>query len=130
MSRSRVVLAFLVAPLMTPLFFAVYSYAQGTVQLFTLWGLFAYGATALFGIPAYFIYRALGWSHVALFILGGAVIGFVVSLFIMESIPLAYFIQRLGERFWFAFAGALSALVFRMILWDLKFNKSQVPING
>lgn len=33
MTRARVVLAFLVAPLMTPLFFSVLSYAKGTVQI-------------------------------------------------------------------------------------------------
>ena len=116
---------------MTPLFFTVLSYAQDNVSLFTLWAVFAYGATVLFGIPAYFLYRALNLSHVVLFVLGGAVIGFIVSLFILESIPLAYFIQSLGGRSWFALAGALSALAFRMILFGLRFNgRSRISAHG
>lgn len=83
---------------------------------FLTYGLFAYLATLLFGVPALFIYRFFRVSNVILFVIGGAVIGFIVSLFVMESYPYSYFINRMPERLMCAAAGALSALAFRLLL--------------
>jgi hypothetical protein len=138
MSVARTIVAFLIAPLMTPLVLLGADQLRGAAfnlseQLgaFVFLSGFAYAATVVFGVPAYFLYRALNWSQVALFILGGAVIGFIVSLFILESIPFAYFIQSLEGRSWFVFAGALSALTFRMILFGLRFNgRSWISAHG
>jgi hypothetical protein len=88
-------------------------------------------ATAALGIPAYFLFRALKWSNVLLFVLGGAVIAFIFSFFIFEGYPANIFWIRLDDRLWCVLAGALSALVFRMILFNLKFNGwKRVPIES
>src|SRR3982750_2324390 len=113
MRHGRIILAFLIAPLMTPVVFIVAALVQGNFHMpeqilsySQLYGLFAYLATAIFGIPAFFIYRALKWSNVFLFIMGGAVIGFIVSLFILESYPLEYFLQQLEGHLLCTLAGA------------------------
>jgi len=96
---------------------------------FLLYGSFAYIATVALGIPAHFLFRALRWSNVFLFVLGGAVIAFIFSFFVFEGYPADIFWLRLGDRLWCVLAGALSALVFRMIVSNLRFNNGRrVPI--
>jgi hypothetical protein len=120
---KKIFLAFLTAPLMTPFMFMVVGFMDGNLSLpsdipryLVPYGVFAYLATILFGVPAFFLFRALRWSHTLLFVLGGAVIGFIVSFFILESYSAEVFWNTLGGRLWCALAGALSALVFRLIL--------------
>jgi hypothetical protein len=125
MSRGRIIIAFLIAPLMTPLVFTIFEYLNENSPLFLAYGIVAYLAVIILGIPAFFFYRELKWTNVFLFILGGAVIGFIVSLFLFESYPLEYFLQFLEERIWCVVAGALSALVFRLILFGLKFDETK-----
>jgi hypothetical protein len=55
-------------------------------------------------------------------VLGGAVIAFIFSFFIFEGYPGNIFWIRLDDWLWCVLAGALSALVFRIILFNLKFN--------
>lgn len=118
MNRGRIILAFLIAPLTTPLVFMLATLLDGTFNysVFLPVGLFAYLATAIFGIPAYLLFRVLQWTNIFLFVLGGAVIGFIFSHFIFES-------YRFYERFLCVLAAGFSALVFRLILSDLNSVK-------
>ena len=139
MRLRRIILAFLVAPLMTPVVFIVVDSVRGLSHMperilgyFLLYGPFAYLATAIFGIPAYFLFRALRWNNALLFVLGGAVIGLIVSFLLLNWHPAAgFFWFWFAEKLWCTLAGALSALVFRMILFDLKFAESKrVPVRS
>jgi hypothetical protein len=138
MRVGRIILAFLVAPLVTPVVFIVEASLSRGLPLseqipgyFLLYGLFAYIATAALGIPAYFLFRALRWSSVILFVLGGGAIAFIFSFFIFEGYPANIFWIRLGDRLWCVLAGGLSALVFRMILLNLEFNgRKRLPIES
>ncbi|MBA2706095.1 MAG: hypothetical protein H0U60_19855 [Blastocatellia bacterium] len=131
-------MAFLVSPLVTPVVFIAEAALARGVPLseqvpgyFLLYGSFAYLATAALGIPAYFLFRALKWSNILLFVLGGAAIGFIFSFFIFEGYPANIFWIRLGDRLWCVLAGALSALAFRMFLFGLNFNHEQrVPMEN
>jgi hypothetical protein len=114
MILRRVIVAFLVAPLMTPLVLTVSNYVRGYGTLFLGYGIFAYFAATIFGVPAFLIYRALKWTNIFLFALGGALIGIIVSL------PI-YWEER-GEYVWCALAGAVSALVFRIIVYGFNLN--------
>ena len=92
-----------------------------------MFGSFAYLATALFGIPAYIVFRALRWTRLFSFLVGGACIGLVASLFIM-GFPFDDSLDRLGERAWCALAGALSALMFRIISGEIqRYELNAVP---
>ena len=138
MKLGRIIVAFLVAPLMTPIVFIIAALVNGVFDMpeqipgyFLLYGSFAYLAATIFGIPAYFLYRALDWTNILLFIVGGAIIGFMFSFFIIEGYPAYIFWLRLGDRLWCVLAGGLSALVFRMILSGLNFGeRKRVPIGG
>jgi len=123
MTRARTIAAFLVAPLVTPLVFMAYDLsrhvlldAQQVPFYFLTYGAFAYLATIVFGIPALLMFRWLRLTNVGLFVLGGAVIGLVVSMFVMEGHTFEYFMHRISERMVCATAGGLSALTFRLIL--------------
>ena len=109
---------------MTPLVLTVFDYAKGYAFSFVAYGVFAYFAAIIFGVPAFFIYRALKWTNIFLFILGGASIGFIMSV--------PFFGQyRVEGYIWCAFAGALSALVFRIILYGLNFKATKgITIEG
>jgi len=97
---------------------------------FLTYGVFAYGATIIFGIPALLLYRWLRWTNVILFVGGGALIGLLVSMFVMESYTVQYFLQRIGERGLCMLAGGLSALVFRFILLGRAATGYRVPSHG
>jgi len=130
MNRGRIIIAFLVAPLVTPVVLELFARLEGSSTFPFITGVVAYLATIVFGVPAFFIYRALKWTNVFLFVLGGAIIGFVVTLFVFESYTVEYFLQFLQVRVWCVLAGALSALMFRLILFRLSFNGAHVPANG
>jgi hypothetical protein len=87
---------------------------------FLIVGGFAYGATALFGILAFLLFRAKRWTNVLLYMLVGGFIGLLVSV-IMNS-PVYFSGLSFEYRGWHGVAGALSALVFRM-LSGLKFDR-------
>ena len=132
MRHLRVVLAFLVAPLMTPVVFMAFDLFEGRLVLlnqvpfyFMTYGVFAYLATAVFGTGAFFLFRLFKWNNVILFVAGGAMIGLVVSLFIMEGGSMSSFARRIEERLVCALAGGLSALVFRMVLSKLDLGTAQ-----
>jgi hypothetical protein len=115
---KRVIVAFIVSPLMTPLVLSVFDYTEGYYSSFGVYALFAYLAVLLFGLPAFLIYRALGWTNSSLFVLGGGLIGYLVSMFIFEG-------YRVKEHLWCSVAGSLSALVFRTIVYGLPFKRTK-----
>jgi hypothetical protein len=133
MSSKRTILAFLVAPLMTPLVFCASDLMfrffgpkypipiAFDPTLYILIGVYAYLATAVFGVPMYFLFRALHLRNMLLFVVGGAVIGSIVSFILIHSYPLFGF-WTMVDRVGFALAGALSALAFRLILFRLNFD--------
>jgi len=137
MTRSRTIIAFLVAPLMTPIVIMAYDLSrhvlidvQQVPSYFWIYGVFAYLATIIFGIPALLFFRWLRWTNVFLFVAGGALIGLLVSMFVMESYTVEYFLQRIGERTLCMVAGGLSALMFRFILLGRARNGYRVPAHG
>ena len=137
MTRVRTIAAFLFAPLMTPVVIMAYDLFRHVLVdfrqvpfYFMTYGAFAYLATILFGIPALLLFRWLRWANVILFIVGGSLIGLVVSMFVMESYTVEYFMQRIGERTLCMVAGGLSALVFRMILLGWGNGGYRVPAHG
>jgi hypothetical protein len=90
---KRLILAFLIAPWMTPLVLYMIESVNGRVILqldilvLVLYiGLIANVVTAIFGIQAYFLYRKLRWSNILLFVLGGGIIGYVVSFFFVPYV--------------------------------------------
>jgi hypothetical protein len=115
MINRRTITAFLVAPLITPLVLTVFDYTEGYAPSFVAYALFAYLAVIILGLPAFLVYRALRWTNPFLFVFGGALIGYVVSLFIFEG-------YRVKEHLWCALAAALSALVFRIIVYGISFK--------
>jgi hypothetical protein len=119
----RIVAAFLIAPLATPLTFIVFglirtgginSESYGVV-IFV--GMYAYLAVIVLGIPAFLIFRAMHWKNPILFGIGGILIGFAVSLFFQGWISSYYPRNDILNRLWtYILPATLSALVFRLIL--------------
>jgi hypothetical protein len=117
---KRLILAFLIAPWMTPLMCFMNESISSRVNLqlesfvfFLYVGLIANVAMVIFGIPAYLIYRKFKWSNILLFVLGGGIIGYIVSFFVGPNGVRD--LLDLG-RVLYGSMGALSALAFRLIL--------------
>ena len=134
MTRFRTIAAFVVAPLMTPIVIMAYDLSRHVLIdvpfYFLTYGLFAYLATIIFGIPALLLFRWFGWTNIFLFVAGGALIGLVVSMFVMEGYTVEYFMQRIGERTLCMVAGGLSALVFRLVLLGARDGGYRVSVRG
>ena len=129
MSTARIIIAFMVAPVMTPVVLLGADHLHGApfnlsedFGLFVAVAGFAYAAAALFGIPAFFLFRAYRWTGVFLYVLVGALIGLLVSIILNH--PVSFDIPSLEYRGWYAAAGALSALVFR-VLSGVRFDPVQ-----
>jgi hypothetical protein len=126
MRVARIIAAFLIAPLITPL--VLLGVAQLKTQEFDLVGLqgifmffamFAYAATILFGIPAFFLFRAQRWNNMLLYVLAGGLIGLLVSLILNPRLSVD--VPVLESRGLCVLGGASSALGFRL-LSGVKFN--------
>jgi hypothetical protein len=122
----------MVAPLVTPVVIllgasrAARIPPQNVPALFLLVTEFAYLAAFMFGIPAFFAYRKLRWSHPLLYLLGGGVIGFLVSVIL----DWAFSSSTVGLKYR-VLAGALSALVFRLIAGEIRpADKTPMPIKS
>ena len=135
MSTARIIIAFLVAPLMTPVVLLGADHLHGApfnlsrdFGLFVVVAGFAYAATALFGVPAFFIFRANRWTNVLLYVLVGGLIGLLVSVIL--NYPVSFDGLSLEYRGWHAAAGALSALVFRVLSAVTFDHVSRAPAHG
>jgi hypothetical protein len=124
-NQTRIMAAFLLSPLATPLVFMLAATMRGTfsfedVPLYLAFqGFFAYLAVLLFGFPAYLFFRTRRWSSPLLFMLCGGLIGFLVSILLIPTFDrAAYFLYTLDYRMWFVLAGSSSALLFRLLLPD------------
>jgi hypothetical protein len=127
----RIVAAFLIAPLATPLMFIILGLIRtGGINadevriVVIIIGMYAYLAVIVLGVPAFFIFRALHWKSPVLFAIGGMIIGFVVSL-IFDGWISAYYPQHdMVNRLWtYVLPTTLSALVFRGILPPGAFSR-------
>src|SRR5688500_18632998 len=87
MRTARIIAAFLIAPLITPLL--LLGLAQLKTEefdlvelqgIFIFFAMFAYAATILFGLPTFFLFRAQRWNNMLLYVLAGGLIGLIVSL--------------------------------------------------
>ena len=132
MRLERIILAFLVAPLGAPVVIllgasvATIILLQNVPGLFVVIGGFAYLAAFIFGLPAFFVYRTLGWTNPLLYLLGGGLIGFVFSI----TLDWAFSATAVGLKYR-VMAGAVSALVFRLIVSEMRpADKTPVPIKG
>jgi hypothetical protein len=132
MNPARVIIAFGVAPLMTPIVLLGVARGDGPpfslkrdLALFVFVAGFAYVATALFGVPAFFLFRTKRWTNVFLYVFVGGLIGLAVSVVINQRVSFSFWDQEFRLRC--MLAAALSALVFRM-LSGVNFNqKSSTP---
>ena len=126
-TNSRVVLGFFLAPLMTPLWFiaSALAFGSGPVRLgdvevfFAITGIYAYAATLVFGVPVFFLYRSFKIKSFIFFIIGGGVIGVIMSWFMAQTYSFTY----LKLHLWFAIPGVLSALVFRLITGSTPYER-------
>jgi hypothetical protein len=134
---KRIVLAFLVAPLVPVLLLALVDLIgssgaashSGNGALFALVVfVFVYPATAILGIPVYLYFRRKGWHQWWRVLLGGACIGLAPGVF---SGFLALFADvRIGETLAMllpfaglaAAFGAVGALAFRVIAFPAKID--------
>jgi Zn-dependent protease with chaperone function len=124
MSWKRTILAFLVGPVITPLNFLTVNLVSQILSPTYPWGLaldpwfyifvgvYAYLAAAIFGLPFYFLFRALRGTNIVLFALGGGIIGFSVSIILLDN---QRFFESTADRVGFTLSGTLSALVFGLI---------------
>ena len=127
MNYRRLFLAFLVSPLMALFVFIVTTMALGVPSGEILIGLIfyiplTYLVAAVLGLPMFLLSRSLGWKNVFAYILGGATVGLIEALFL-----LGLFSRNMGLEFLLCpIAGGLSALLFWLILYGIKYDEKSV----
>jgi hypothetical protein len=135
MSR-RLILAFLIAPLMTPLVFIVTVFSRnapaaslkGICLIFLLYTPFAYLAEGLIGIPAFLLFRFFNWNGFVVYCCGGALIA-LLAMFLISKLFITWSVPG-GDFAWCMVAGAISALAFRLIVGDAVVDPKPVRIRG
>ncbi|HEV7905804.1 MAG TPA: hypothetical protein VGO96_18335 [Pyrinomonadaceae bacterium] len=122
-TQARIKSAFLISPLVTPFVLMLMAWQQGTFQFrdapayIIVHGFFAYAAVMLFGYPVFTLYRQMRWTNPLLFMLFGGLIGFLASIMFGQTLDIdSPFLFRLNDSMWFICAGALPALIFRLLL--------------
>ena len=120
MSLRRIILAYVLAPLVTPLGYLALAVVGGEFRswadvppLLGYIGLFAYSAAILLGVPLLLFYRRLHWTNWMPFTLGGAAIGFAVGLFVGNTVKAGPVCSTLG---------AMSALAFWLIAYRMPYR--------
>jgi hypothetical protein len=121
-STIRTLVAFVMAPLMTPLVFMAFAaLADRPPGVNELWvylayfGVWTYPSVVIFGIPAFFLYRRYGLRSIISYAIGGAGIGFATALVWLSVLnanlngPFYLFVAEC------IVAGAASAVLFRGI---------------
>ncbi len=121
MNRWRIVLAFIVAPIIVPIVFSAPALIHFHVLDF-LAGIFmlsiyalpvAYIFELLIGVPAWILFRIFRLKSLLAFALGGAVIGLLVDV-IMKIASKSLFDWESGDAL-YVLAALGSALLFRVI---------------
>jgi len=121
----RVLLGFLLAPLITPLTFLLVALVrQGTIPvqampIFTFVGFFAYGAAVIFGGPAFLLYWMIRLKNPLWFLIGGGLIGLIVLLLL--SLWSGWGDVR--QPVTFVVAASLSGLAFRLVAGGAPFER-------
>ena len=126
MRGTRTAAAFLLAPIMVPIVFAVGArirrqfpflgpppIPEASVIFINIVLPIAYVSALVFGVPALLVFRRRRWQRFSAFALGGAVAGLFAGTLLSMS-------EYVGEGYRFLFAactvaGALSALAFRAV---------------
>lgn len=119
-STRRVVLGFLLAPLVTPLTFLEARWGTVPAPLLIWVGYFAYGAAVIFGGPAFLLCRMLRLKNPLWFLTGGGLIGWIVFLLLGAVLP-----GLMRYPVGFVIAASLSALTFRLIAGSEPFERLQ-----
>ena len=131
MNKRRVALAFLIAPLITPLtvliggsvYFGVPP-LKNVLTIFLHYGVFAYLVTAVFVAPVFFLLRTSRWRGKLGALLCGAAIWLVCGNVLLAFVPGARTGDFVKAGIFYAVVGALSGLVF----WIISFGtKSGLP---
>ena len=132
----RLLLAFVVAPLFTPLVFIFTTFSRNALRpsltevaiIFSLYAPFAYLAEVLFGIPAFFLYRFFAWKSLLAYGIGGATIGLIAATAMLKFFnPWSV---ASGDFVWCLAAGVASALAFRFISRYQPDYERSVAIDG
>ena len=121
----RTIVAFLVAPLATPvLFFAVAVLSHDSRVLpqdmwayLAIFGIYTYPSVLVFGVPAYLLYRRRGITSVPAYMVGGALIGLATAAAWLTLLGSWLTAGALPTRFVLTCiaAGALAGMCFRII---------------
>src|SRR5689334_16250255 len=126
MGKKKIVLAFVISPLATPLVFLVAIACRVGVGpspayipfSFLIYTPFAYIAMALLGLPAFFLYCSKGWSNPVLYVLGGMAIGLLCAWVIL-GYGVSWQVDSV-DYLWCVMAGGVSAIVFWLIIYKLE----------
>lgn len=120
----RLIVGFVLAPLITPVVILGFaSLRAGRIDLqsfplFVLLATFAYGAAIFFGAPALLLYWKLGLRNPFWFVIGGALIGVMVTLLL--SIWLGWGSLKFSGVY--VLAASLSAAIFRLLIGRDQFE--------
>jgi hypothetical protein len=133
MNNGRLLIAFIVSPLAALLTFIVAAIVRGVASGEILMALMfyaplAYSAVVVLGIPAFIVSNLFRWESLSVYLSVGAGIGLITAL--LSGLLFSWGME--GEFFILCLmAGALSALVFWLILNGFKRNETQrVSTNG
>ena len=136
MMTRRLLLAFLVAPLLTPLVFIVTVFSRngaaaslkGIAFIFVLYSPFAYLAETLFGVPVFLLYRFFNWKSFVAYGISGAMIG-LIAMLVVSRIFIVWSVAS-GDFLWCVVAGVVSALAFRLVSGDQSDYERPLTIDG
>lgn len=128
---TRIIAAFLLSPLMTPLVFILtVACREGLVDaldsiplILLIYTPFAYLAMVIFGLPAFLVFRALGLSTFPAYIIAGALFGLITTWLIAKFI-FDWTIDP-ADYIWSAAAGASTGMMFSLIVFRL--NSGAIP---
>ena len=128
--NSKTALAFVIAPLMTPITFVITVAFRGGLLtavsvaplILALYTPFAYLAAVILGLPTFLISRALGCKNSIFYMLGGTAIGWVTML-LLDKFTVGWEIPP-EDCLWGAIAGGASSFVFWLIIFKINLKES------
>jgi hypothetical protein len=125
----RLLISYFVIPLIPPVLLLLSNRGFGMpvrdwLGIVLIYGVFGFAAMLLLGTPLLFCYLRLGWAGFLPFMAGGGVCAAITT----------YAVQRgghnLGLAGFFAIAGAVSGLFFRMMLFGLRRRARGLVTHG